>query len=102
MDDRNQLRLGQIVKVLRGRDAGKYAVVVGEMDDRFVKIADGDKRKFDRAKKKNILHLQPQPVVDEEIARNLTETGRVTNAKLRNALNQFVRQVQNEAQQKGE
>jgi len=43
---------GQFVQVLRGRDIGKYAVIVEVIDSKFVKIADGDKRKFDRAKKK--------------------------------------------------
>ena len=55
-------QLGQIVKVLRGKDAGQYAVVIGIVDERFVWIADGDKRQFDQPKKKNVLHLQLQPI----------------------------------------
>ena len=53
------LQPGQIVKILKGRDAGQYAVIVSIEDSRFVWIADGDKRKFDGAKKKNVLHLEP-------------------------------------------
>ena len=83
-------QLGQIVKVLRGRDPGKYAVVIGIVDQRFVWIADGDKRKFDQPKKKNLLHLQLQDAISSEVVSSIRETGRVTNGKLRFALNKFV------------
>ena len=58
MNVENKPQLGQIVKVLRGRDQGKFAIIVGIVDSRFVLIADGDKRKFDQPKKKNLIHLQ--------------------------------------------
>jgi len=77
---------GQVVRVLRGRDRGKYAIVVKVIDERYVLIADGDKRKFDRPKKKNVLHLQILNDVRPEVAASLRETGKVTNAKLRHAL----------------
>lgn len=82
--------LGQIVKILRGRDAGKYAIVIGRIDHRFVWIADGDKRKFDNPKKKNISHLELQDDISEEVVNSLSETGRVTNGKLRFAVNRFM------------
>lgn len=83
--------MGQIVKVIRGRDAGKYAVIVGILDDRTVWIADGDKRKFDSPKKKNVLHLQLQDEISEVVANSLRDTGRVTNGKLRFALSKYAR-----------
>jgi len=95
-------RIGQIVKVLRGRDQGNYAVIVGIVDSRFVLIADGDGRKFDLPKKKNLLHLQLLQDAAEEVLNSLKETGRVTNGKLRFALNKFSDQVQAEAYEKGE
>jgi large subunit ribosomal protein L14e len=98
----NKPQLGQIVKVLRGRDLGNYAVVVGMIDQRFIWIADGDKRKFDQPKKKNLLHLQLQNTISSEVVESLMETGRVTNGKLRYALNKFVEIQQIEAQEKGE
>lgn len=81
--------LGQIVQILRGRDVGQYAVVVGVINAKFVILADGYKRKFDRPKKKNILHVRYEDYVNEEVANSLNEQGRVTNAKLRYALQQF-------------
>lgn len=92
---------GQIVHILRGREAGNVAIVIGVSDPGFVLLADGDKRKFDRPKKKNIKHVQPTNHVADEVARSLAETGRVTNAKLRYALNQY-RQKQNQSERKGE
>ncbi|WP_090583303.1 KOW domain-containing RNA-binding protein [Paenibacillus sp. OV219] len=78
--------IGRLVKVLRGKDAGTYAVIIQIVDERFVLVADGDKRRFDQSKKKNVLHLLMQPVVSSEVADSMRETGRVTNAKLRYAI----------------
>jgi large subunit ribosomal protein L14e len=82
--------IGRIVKVLRGKDEGTYAVIIGIVDERFVLIADGGKRRFDQPKKKNVLHLQMQPVVSHEVQDSMRETGRVTNAKLRYAIQKVV------------
>ncbi|MEQ2528980.1 RNA-binding protein [Bacillaceae bacterium CLA-AA-H227] len=81
--------LGQIVLISHGRDAGQYAIIVGLLDNRFVFLADGDKKKFDQPKKKNLLHLKLIDFVSPEVQRSLLETGRVTNGKLRYALNKF-------------
>jgi large subunit ribosomal protein L14e len=89
--------LGQIVKVLRGNDPDKYAVVIAIVDSRFILIADGNKRKFDHPKKKNIIHLQLQEVVSSEVSASLQETGRVTNAKLRHAIGTFIDNLQAES-----
>ncbi|MBC8079350.1 MAG: KOW domain-containing RNA-binding protein [Gorillibacterium sp.] len=95
-------QLGQIVSVLQGRDAQNYAVIVGFVDCRFVLIADGNKRKFDHPKKKNILHLELFNEVNREVEDSLRETGRVTNGKLRFALNKFQDNQKHEAQERGE
>lgn len=101
-DTTKQPVLGQVAKVLRGREQDQYAIVVRLEDSRFVWIADGDKRKFDQPKKKNILHLQLLNYSSSEVADSLNETGRVTNGKLRYALNKFVEFQHSDAQQKGE
>jgi large subunit ribosomal protein L14e len=92
----SRLQIGQIVQVLQGRDAGEYAIVIGFEKPRFVWLADGDKRKFDRPKKKNVKHIQPTNQIAEDVVKMINETGRVTNAMLRYALNQYL------LQQKGE
>ncbi|WP_424769172.1 hypothetical protein [Paenibacillus sp. sgz302251] len=87
MDARPQI--GQFVKVLRGKDEDCFAVIIAIIDERFVMIADGGKRKFDQPKKKNVLHLELQPAISQEVSSSLLETGRVTNTKLRYVIQKF-------------
>jgi large subunit ribosomal protein L14e len=100
VDSESVPQVGQLVKVLRGRDAEKLGVVIKVENNRFVWIADGDKRKFDKPKKKNILHLQTFDFHSSEVYESIMQTGRATNGKLRFAVNKF-REIL-EAQQKGE
>ncbi|WP_134704790.1 KOW domain-containing RNA-binding protein [Ammoniphilus sp. YIM 78166] len=93
--------IGQVVQILKGRDEQKFAFIIKQLDDRFVLVADGDKRKFDRPKKKNVLHLTFMDYVSQEVRQSLLDTGRVTNSKLRYALNKFLDQHL-EVQSKGE
>ncbi|TBL69210.1 KOW domain-containing RNA-binding protein [Paenibacillus thalictri] len=102
MGETKKPQLGQIVKVLRGKDGSKYAVVIGIVDERFVNIADGHKRRFDQPKKKNVLHLELQETISHEVVSSLLETGRVTNGKLRHVVDKFTRELQSEALEKGE
>lgn len=88
--------IGQVVLSLKGREAGTYSIVVQQLDERFVLIADGDKRKFDRAKRKNIGHLQLFDYVSPEVQNSIIETGKVTNGKLRYAVTKFVNEVLND------
>jgi large subunit ribosomal protein L14e len=101
MDDANKPKLGQIVRSTQGRDAGKLAIIIGIADARFVWTADGDKRKFDQPKKKNLSHLELLEVISSEVVDSLLENGRVTNGKLRFALNRFSDRP-DEVQEKGE
>ncbi|WP_307341428.1 KOW domain-containing RNA-binding protein [Caldalkalibacillus uzonensis] len=93
-------QVGQIVRILRGRDAGQYAIVIKVVDERFVLIADGNKRKFDSPKKKNVKHLELYQHVATVVQESIEETGRVTNGKLRFALNKFKETLDDE--EKGE
>ena len=81
--------VGQIVEILRGRDRGAFAVVIGHEVDRYVLIADGDKRKTENPKKKNVLHLRKMQQASQDVADAVAREGRVTNAKLRYAMRQF-------------
>ncbi|MEW9105006.1 hypothetical protein [Paenibacillus sp.] len=103
MNECSTPRLGQFVKVLQGRDESKYAVIVGIEESRYVKIADGDKRKFDQPKRKNLLHLELQPAISHEVVHSLHESGRVTNSKLRYVIAKHAeQQAAAHADEKGE
>lgn len=101
MQDESKPKIGQIVKILRGRDYGQYAIVISVVD-KFAFVVDGDKRKFDKPKKKNLLHLELQDSISSEVVNSMLETGRVTNGKLRFALNRFHEEQHQDAQEKGE
>lgn len=95
-------QLGQLVKTLKGRDAGAVYVIIGIVDERFVLIADGDKRKFDQPKRKNVQHLELQPMISSEVVHSLQDNGRVTNGKLRYAVNVYMESANSNTEEKGE
>lgn len=102
LDDSTHPEPGQYVKVLRGRDQGQYAIIIEIINDRFVYIANGDKRKFDKPKKKNLQHLQLMKARSSEVIDSLQQSGRVSNGKLRFAIQRIMESVQAKAQEKGE
>jgi len=102
MNNQSIPHIGQIVKILKGKDAGQLAVVLTQADNKFVYIADGDKRKFDQAKKKNLLHLESQSYISSEVVNSLMENGRVTNGKLRYAVMMFRLSTESNAGQRGD
>jgi large subunit ribosomal protein L14e len=89
-DSDSSPRIGQFVSITQGRDLGQYAIIIRILDERFVLIADGDKRKYDKPKKKNINHLELFEDVSPEVQSSISESGRVTNGKLRYAVTKFV------------
>lgn len=86
-------RLGQVVRILQGREQGQYAVVIKLLENRFVLLADGEKRKYDRPKKKNLHHIEVMDFISPEVQDSLLKTGRVTNGKLRFAIDKFIREI---------
>lgn len=58
MNQYNDLKKGQIVRSIKGRDKGTIQVVAHLLDDSHVLVVDGRRRKLDNPKKKKIKHLQ--------------------------------------------
>lgn len=52
------LKPGQLVRSLAGRDKGKHYLVLRELDQKYVLLVDGRRRPVVRPKKKNKAHLQ--------------------------------------------
>nr|WP_048601045.1 KOW domain-containing RNA-binding protein [Rubeoparvulum massiliense] len=94
-------RIGEIVRICRGRDAGNYAIIVGFEDDRYLLLADGNKRKFDTPKKKNISHVEFQHAIAPDVVKAMHENNRVSNGKIRFAIQQFITE-RAEVSEKGE
>lgn len=89
LDHKNDLLIGRIVHEKTGRNKGEFSVIVGKVDRHLVLLADGDKRKFERPKKKNLNHLHLYKYVSPEVKNSILQTGRVTDGKLRHALHVF-------------
>lgn len=91
MNAKNSLfNVGEIVEIIMGRDKGNHAVIVKVVNDRTVLIADGNKRKYDNPKKKNVRHIRSTEYISKEVLDYLKENNRISNAKLRYILHNFI------------
>lgn len=82
----SELRLGQLVYSKAGRDKGKVFLVVSIVGDSFVYLADGEMRRLEKPKKKNIKHLHNTGIIAEPIARKLAKGGSVSNSEIKLAI----------------
>jgi len=83
---KNDLVPGQIVKSKAGHDKGCVFFVVEVLDDDYVLIADGDRRKYDSPKKKKVKHLQPYNKVNDVISEKIRSGLRIENIDLQREL----------------
>ena len=82
----NPLVPGQIVKSKSGHDKGNVFFVMEVMDDEYVLIADGDRRKSESPKKKKVKHLQPYNRISAPVAEKLAQGTRPENIELQREL----------------
>ncbi len=75
--------IGSIVQSKAGRDQGRLFLVVEEVDDDFVMIANGDLRKMDRLKKKRRKHLKPTGSVVQALIDRISNGEKVEDHELR-------------------
>lgn len=81
---------GYVVFSKKGRDKGRYFVVLYDLDADFVMIGDGDTRKLDHLKKKRRKHLAACPVECPELP-ELFRQGRLQDSDIRKALYPIVK-----------
>ena len=86
--NRLPVELGSIVISKAGRDRGRRFLVVAEVDDDFVMVANGDLRKMDRQKKKRRKHLKPTGAKVEAAARRLAEGRSIEDHEVRTWLSE--------------
>jgi ribosomal protein L14E/L6E/L27E len=77
------VELGSVVVSRAGRDEGRLFLVVAEVDDDFVMVANGALRRMDRQKKKRRKHLKPTGVVVEALRERLSQGKPVEDHELR-------------------
>ncbi len=86
-----ELKPGQLVRSLAGRDKGKHYLVLRELDEKYVFLVDGRRRPIARPKKKNKAHLQhyergaefeglskPEEATDNQIIESLKKLAPIT------------------------
>lgn len=78
--------IGRVCYSKRGRDQGRYFVIVDVIDDNYVLIADGVMRRLNKPKKKKLKHLSLKPIVIESIANKLKASEKVFDAELKSAI----------------
>jgi ribosomal protein L14E/L6E/L27E len=79
-------QVGQIAVSTAGRDAGTRYLIVNVLDDRYVEVVDGQKRVWNRPKRKNCRHLLLVGTVGPDLQASLAEGRPLRNAELRSAL----------------
>ncbi len=85
----SRYRLGEIIISTAGRDRGKYYLIVDIEDENYLKVADGDKKRIERPKRKNIKHLRSTGYIDEELLIWLSNGKRVRNEDLKKSLRDY-------------
>ena len=50
-------KVGDIVRSKSGHDAKRYYIVIAELNERYVLVADGKLRSLDNPKQKNVKHI---------------------------------------------
>ena len=77
---------GTIVYSVAGRDRGRFYLVIEVVDDKYIKIADGELRRIDKPKLKQIKHVRTDGASIPKLAEKLKEGSKIFDAELRSSL----------------
>lgn len=87
----NNFQLGQVVRSTAGRDAGGIFLLVGILNDKNVLVADGNLRKINSPKKKNVKHLKSHNYIDQNIQSKLFQNKKITDLEISSTLAIFLK-----------
>jgi ribosomal protein L14E/L6E/L27E len=73
-----------------GRDLGKVFVVVKVLNERYLNVSDGDLRKIEVPKKKNIKHLHFTPIRADDVLEYLQKGEIPANHVIKKNIKQIV------------
>lgn len=79
------LKMGQLVQSKQGRDIDSYFLVVS-WDDQYVYVANGENRRVQEPKKKNLKHLRFFPYLSTLINEKLENGVSLTNQEMKREL----------------
>lgn len=89
----NLVQIGRLVCSMQGRDSGRYYLVVGSVNETRVQLADGEVRKADNPKTKNVKHLKFYDMIAGEVYDKVINGKRITNADVRKELKSLIEQI---------
>ena len=78
--------LGRVVQSTQGHDRGRWFLVVGLVDERFVLIADGQTRKLEKPKKKQVKHLLTVPMIAEDAVKQISDGAQTADSTISKAI----------------
>ncbi|NPV74430.1 MAG: RNA-binding protein [Pelotomaculum sp.] len=84
------IQIGHLVCSVQGRDSGRFYLVVGIEGESRVLVADGEGRKVENPKRKNIKHLKIYGTVAGLVADKARNGRKITNADVRKELKSLV------------
>ncbi|MEA1960597.1 MAG: KOW domain-containing RNA-binding protein [Bacillota bacterium] len=82
--------LGRVMMSKKGRDQGKTFVIVKVINEQYVIVADGELRKIEHPKMKNVRHLQFTHLVAEDVLESLQNGEVPANHIIRKNLKRMV------------
>ncbi|GAA0866316.1 KOW domain-containing RNA-binding protein [Paraclostridium tenue] len=75
--------IGQVVRNTSGRDTGRLFFIVKVVDDEYVLISDGKKRKLEKPKLKKVKHLQKYDIINNVVKDMIESNESIKDAFLR-------------------
>lgn len=89
----NVAQIGRLVCSMQGRDSGRFYLVVGSVSETRLLLADGEVRKVENPKIKNVKHLKFYDMIAEEVFAKFTNGKRFNNVDVRKELKSLIEQV---------
>lgn len=89
----NLVQIGRLVCSMQGRDSGRYYLVVDTVNETKLLLADGEVRKVENPKIKNVKHLKFYDMIAGEVLYKSTSGKRISNEDVRKELKSLIEQV---------
>lgn len=86
-------RIGHLVSSIKGRDGGKFYLVLEIEDESRVRVDDGEGRKVENPKRKNVKHLKFYDMVAGEVTEKTINGKKITNADVRKELKSLIENI---------
>lgn len=85
--------LGRLAYSKAGRDKGNLVVVIGILDEAFVLVADGQKRRVENPKKKRLKHLDFTENVTVDLLTVIENGLKLKNSEIKKAIEKYKAEV---------